>query len=83
MEVLDKNDKLYYTLGVMHGDIKSTLAEAQRTNGRVTKLESETVPALEKRLNGIENKIAKYLGGIAVVLFLLNLFLPKLVDRFF
>lgn len=30
-------------LGKMHGDIESILREAQRTNGRVSKLENEVV----------------------------------------
>lgn len=74
---------IYYKLGEMHGDIKSTLQEAQRTNGRVTKIESVTIPNIEKRLDRMDIRMAYYLGGIAVIIFVLNLIAPKIINSIF
>lgn len=59
-----KEQDLYFKLGEIHGDIKSILDEAKRTNGRVTRLESE--------VNSIRVKIAYYTGGFAVVIFVIE-----------
>ena len=77
----EQQTDLYYKLGEMHGDIKATLAEAKRTNGRVTKLEQETIPALDKRMDRIDQRIAYYLGGVAVLLVIIQLLAPKIIDR--
>lgn len=79
---MQPNNDIYYKLGEMHGDIKSTLAEAKRTNGRVTKLETETIPTLDKKVDDINLKMAYWMGGASVVIFILNLVLPKLLDKF-
>lgn len=72
---------IYYKLGEMHGDIKATLIEAKRTNGRVTKLETETIPDLRKDLtseiNQVKLKVAYYTGGFAVVLWILEKVISK------
>lgn len=73
---------IYYKLGEIHGDIKSVLIEAKRTNGRVTTLESVTVPRLERDINEIKSNIAKYTGIVAVIVFLAGIILPKLLDKF-
>jgi hypothetical protein len=78
----DKNTDIYYKLGEMHGDIKSTLAEAKRTNGRVTKIEEEKIPGVNKRIDKIELRLAYYVGIAAVILFLINIFAPKLIDKY-
>lgn len=75
----EQQTDIYYKLGEMHGDIKSTLVEAKRTNGRVTKLESETIPAIEKRLDKIELKIAYYVGAVSVVIYVVE----KLISQYF
>lgn len=80
MEQGDKSTDIYYKLGEMHGDIKSTLAEAKRTNGRVTKLESETIPKIEKDINTIKVKIAFYSGIAAVIVFVAREVLSKLLS---
>lgn len=78
----EQNTDIYYKLGEMHGDIKSTLAEAKRTNGRVTKLESETIPKLDdklsKEINEIKLKVAYYTGGFTVLLWLVE----KMISKF-
>jgi hypothetical protein len=77
----EQNQDIYYKLGEMHGDIKSTLAEAKRTNGRVTKIESETIPQLNDRLskeiNDVKLKVAYYTGGFAVVLWVIEKLISK------
>ena len=78
----DQNVDIYYKLGEMHGDIKSTLAEAKRTNGRVTRLETETIPELRsdlsKEISEVKLKVAYYTGGFAVVIWVLE----KIVSRY-
>ena len=76
----DINADVHYKLGEMHGDIKATLAEAQRTNGRVTKIETEIIPTLGKRIDRIEIKIAYYAGGAGVLVYLVQQIIPKLIN---
>lgn len=75
----EKND-IYYKLGEIHGDVKSILVEAKRTNGRVTKIENQAIPELHERIDGIDLKLAKWAGVIAVILFLIQLFGNRLIE---
>lgn len=77
----DVPNDIYYKLGEMHGDIKSVLEEAKRTNGRVTRLESETVPEVKNEVDDIKRQIAYWMGGASVVIFILNLILPKILEK--
>lgn len=74
----EERTDVYYKLGEMHGDIKAILVEAKRTNGRVTTLESKTVPDLAKRVDKIELRLAAYVGAASVILFALK----ELADRY-
>lgn len=65
----EKHTDIYYKLGEMHGDIKSCLAEAKKTNGRVTKLEED--------VNNIKTKIAYYAGAAALAAFLIQTVISK------
>lgn len=71
---------LYYKLGAMHADIKNTLEQTLKTNGRVTKLESDIIPRLDKRVDEIDVRMAKYLGVASVIIFLLNMFGSKILN---
>lgn len=71
---------LYYKLGAMHADIKNTFEQTLKTNGRVTKLESDVIPKLDKRVDEIDVRMAKYLGIASVVIFLIQLFGSKIIN---
>lgn len=71
---------LYYKLGAMHADIKNTLEQTLKTNGRVTKLESEIIPRLDKRVDEIDVRMAKYLGIASVIIFLIQMFASKIIN---
>lgn len=79
----EKQSDLYFKLGEMHADIKNTYEEAKKTNGRVTRLETLTVPELKDEVDKINYKIALYMGAIGVILFVANLVLPPLVKSLF
>lgn len=72
---------LYYKLGAMHADIKNTYEQALKTNGRVTKMENDVIPKLDKRVDEIDVRMAKYLGVASVVIFLLQMFGSKLINK--
>lgn len=78
----DDFTELYFKLGEMHSDIKNTYDQTLKTNGRVTKLESEIIPKLDQRVDDIDLRMAKYIGGAGVILFLLNLFGSKILNAF-
>lgn len=89
----DQNTDIYYKLGAIHGDIKrvdektdNILTQTTKTNGRVTTLETKTIPELEDKLNmkidRIDRQIAKYTGIASVIIFILSFILPKLLDRY-
>jgi hypothetical protein len=67
------DDNIYFKLGEMHGDIKSILTEAKKTNGRVTKLEGDVV--------NIKLKIAYYAGGVSIIIYILTYLAPKLIEK--
>lgn len=71
---------LYYKLGAMHADIKNTYEQALKTNGRVTKMENDVIPKLDKRVDEIDMRIAKYMGAMGVVLFLLQMVGSKIIN---
>lgn len=77
----EQNQDIYYKLGEIHGDIKSTLAEAKRTNGRVTKLETETIPTLNEKLSkeitDVKLKVAYYTGGFTAILWVIEKLISK------
>lgn len=76
-----KAEDIQFKLGEMHGDIKSILAEAKRTNGRVTKIEDETVPELKKEISDINLRLAKYVGIVSAVIFLVQLLGRGLIEK--
>ena len=71
---------LYYKLGEMHADIKNTFEQTLKTNGRVTKLESEIIPRMDRRIDDIDLRIAKYVGAVGVILFLIQMFGSKIIN---
>jgi hypothetical protein len=82
-QMAKQDSDLYFKLGEMHADIKNTYDEAKKTNGRVTKLETETIPNLSQRLsdevNGVKLKVAYYTGGFAVVIWILEKVISKYI----
>lgn len=78
---MDGSNDIQYKLGEMHGDIKSTLAEAKRTNGRVTKLESETVPQLRadltREIGDLKLKVAYFSGGFSMLFWIIQELLKR------
>lgn len=75
-----KESDLYFKLGEMHADIKNTYEQTLKTNGRVTKLESDIIPKLDKRVDDIDVRMAKYLGIASVVIFLIQMFGSKIIN---
>lgn len=78
---MKQDTDIYYKLGEIHGDVKNILVEAKKTNGRVTKLETETVPKLKEEVEDIKVNMARWMGGLAVIIFLLNYLAPKILDK--
>lgn len=67
-----KNEDLHFKLGEMHSDIKSILVEAKRTNGRVTKLEND--------VDTINIRMAKYVGVVSAIIFVIQMFGQSIIN---
>lgn len=76
-----ESSDIYYKLGEMHGDLKSVLAEVKKTNGRVTKLESETVPAIDQKVDDINLRLAKYVGMVSAIIFIVQFLGKAIVEK--
>jgi hypothetical protein len=76
-----KEIDLYFKLGEMHADIKNTYEQALKTNGRVTKIETETIPELDSKVGAINIQLAKYIGATGVIVFIINLLASKILER--
>lgn len=77
MVMTEQNTDIYYKLGEIHGDVKHVLEEAKKTNGRITKIETETIPNVKEEINEVKLKVAYYTGGFAVVIWALEKIVSK------
>ena len=60
--------------GVVSEGFKGVHNRQDIANGRTSKLET--------RVNKIELKLATYIGGGSVIIFILNLLIPKILEKF-